>query len=69
MVSKIVVCGIRGGYTVDVTNTGHTYQFNIWKGSEIIKMVEDDDTIDMDLSDMFSELAILVKELETGEFE
>ena len=65
MVSKIVVCGIRGGYTVDVTNMGKYYTYNIWRDGEII----DDGAIELDLSRMFSELAKIVEKLETKEVE
>ena len=66
MAVKIIVCGIRGGHTVDVTNTGYYYQVKTWKGSEII---DDDAMMDLDLSMMFSELAKIVEKLETKEDE
>ena len=65
MPTKIEIIGTRECYIVDVTNMGKYYTYNIWRDGEII----DDGAIELDLSRMFSELAILVKELETGEFE
>ena len=63
MVSKIVVCGTRECYIVDVVNMKTHYAYTIWKHGEII----DDGAIDPDLSMMFSELAKIVERLETEE--